>query len=217
MGLFILPLSWGSRASGRTDPWRGCWDGSPCKHSAVSLGCWTFLLASLAPIFAPAMQTKPPGTTMVASPAKAALSSRARGQEMLPLKRGFPSPQIPCKEVPAQGRCRAGMSVPAGKRSGDDPEQPPPLAPFHWGGNRGQQRGTPPSHSHFPSYVQPRGCEGHRRIQAERGVGDTGVGMQCSCQHLLPSTYHRPHLISGAQVFVVSIAKTSSFSKMCFP
>lgn len=136
---------------------------------------------------------------------------------MLPLKRGFPSPQIPCKEVPAQGGYQAGMSVPAGKRSGDDPEQPASPGPISLGRKQRPAEGHPPSHSHFPSYVQPRGCEGHRRIQAERGVGDTGVGMQCSCQHLLPSTYHRPHLISGTQVFVVSVAKTSSFSKMCFP
>ena len=176
MGLFILPLSWGSRASVRTDPWRGCWDGSPCKRSAVSLGCWTFLLAALSPIFAPAMQTKPPGTTMVAGPAKAALSSRARGREMLPLKRGLPSRQIPCKDVPAQGGCRAGMSVPAGKRSGDDPEQRP--SPHRFTAEETEaSRGAPPPQSHFPSSVQPRGCEGHRRIQAERGVGETGVGM----------------------------------------
>lgn len=190
MGLFILPLSWGSRASGRTDPWRGCWDGSPCKHSAVSLGCWTFLLASLAPIFAPAMQTKPPGTTMVASPAKAALSSRARGQEMLPLKRGFPSPQIPCKEVPAQGRCRAGMSVPAGKRSGDDPEQPPPLAPFHWGGNRGQQRGTPLLTVTFPPTCNQGGARvtGGSRQSGVLGTRGWGCSAPASTSYPVPIT-----------------------------
>lgn len=184
---------------------------SACTGRPSSLGASPFSLPVMCSLLGQC-KAKLLGTTMVGSPAKTALFSRARGKEML--SDGLPfTPHAHSTEMPLQGRRQAGERAAAGIGSGNDPEQCPIFLGAN-GGHRGERADPrvqlllPPEEDAQPGSVRSRGC-----IQQ--------VGCWRAWELLLPAppTQHLPQAgsgnsISGSQFLVVSsISQTLRFSK----